>query len=99
MSEWQPIETAPERRKVIVSWVNDFGHRRTTFATFYPVGTTELDDSPEDWTDEDGRNTVAGWWECREAGGDDWYLDEKLTHWMPLPDPPAVTPQAETRGQ
>lgn len=36
---WQPIKTAPERRKVFVSWVNALGKRRTTCAAFYPAGT------------------------------------------------------------
>jgi hypothetical protein len=95
---WQPIETAPERKKVLVSWVNELGKRRTALAVFYPVGTIELDESPEDWVDEDGKNTVAGGWESREAGGDDWYLDEQPTHWMPLPAPPQPdAPSADGR--
>ena len=86
---WQPIETAPQRRKVIVSWVNECGKRRSTFAAFYPAGTLELDEAPDDMVNEDGTNAEDGWFECREAGdGIDWHLSEALTHWMPLPASP-----------
>ena len=82
--KWQPIETAPERRKLIVTWVNALGKRRTTFAVYYPLGTLDMDDdAPEEWIDEEGRNAIAGWWECAEAGDSpDQYLGESLTHWM-----------------
>ena len=87
---WQPIETAPELRKVLVTWVNEFGHRRRTIAVFNPAGTTDMDDDcPADAVDDNGRNAQAAWFECREASeAIDWQLDEPLTHWMPLPDGP-----------
>ena len=88
--EWQQIATAPERKKVIVSWVNALGKRRMTFAAFYPAGTLELEEAPEDMLNDDGTNTEAGWFEIREAGDAvDWHLNETLTHWMPRPIPPA----------
>ena len=87
---WQDIASAPERRKVMVSWVNDHGKRRTTFASYWPAGTLDInDDAPDDLVDEHGRNVEGGWWESCESGGDDQWLDEPLTHWRPLPDPPA----------
>lgn len=92
MSDWQPIETAPKRRKVIVSWVNAFGKRRTTFASFFDAGELDVDDSYTDCdgADEDGKNADAGWFEERETGDPGYYeLREPLTHWMPLPAPPA----------
>ncbi len=88
--EWQPIETAPERQKVFVSWVNALGNRRTTLASYWPAGTLALDDAPDEIVNEEGHNAEAGWFECREAGDAvDWHLNEELTHWRPVPDPPA----------
>lgn len=84
---WQPIHTARPRQKVIVGWTNELGNWRTTLATFYEMGDIELDESPEDWVDEEGRNVVAGWWEDSQTR-EEWYLDERPTHWMPLPPPP-----------
>lgn len=85
--EWQPIETAPRRRKVMVGWTNELGNWRATLATYYDEGDIELDESPYDWVDEDGRNTVAGWWEDSQTR-EEWFLDQQPTHWMPLPEPP-----------
>lgn len=90
---WQPIETAPQRRKVIVSWVNALGKRRQTFAAYFPEGSLEMsDDCPEEAVNDEGTNVEGGWFECREAGdGMDWYLDEPLTHWRSLPEAPPET--------
>lgn len=35
---WQPIETAPMRRKVLVTWINELGNRRTTLAVYIEAG-------------------------------------------------------------
>ncbi len=96
-SPWQPIETAPERRKVLVTWINSHGKRRTTFASFWPVGSLNMgDDVSDDAYDENGKNTEAGWWEEAEANDDAMYrLTEPLTHWMPLPSPPAFAAPGE----
>lgn len=90
MSEWQPIATAPQNQKVIVSWLNSHGKRRTTFAVFYPAESIPMDDNtPEECVTEEGLNSEAGWFEIREAGeASDGLFNENLTHWMPLPDPP-----------
>ena len=87
---WQPIETAPERKKVLVSWVNALGNRRTAMASYWPAGQLEMaDDVPEDAVNEEGTNTDAGWWEESEGNDDAMFrLVENMTHWMPLPEPP-----------
>jgi len=97
--DWQPIETAPERRKVLVTWVNALGKRRTTMATFWPVGTLSMgDDCSDDDVDEEGRNVHAAWFEESEANDETYYrLTETLTHWMPLPLPPSVDPSPADR--
>lgn len=93
--EWRDIETAPEQKPVWVSWVNAFGHRRSTKAVYFPAGTLDMDDEvPEDDRDEEGHNIEAGWFEDREAGEPSyWPLRENLTHWMPLPSPPSGGPR------
>jgi hypothetical protein len=63
---------------------------------------------------KDGTMVLLAWGTCSVASGfwwtpdrfspvGHWHIgdteDRLPTHWMPLPDPPAVTPQAETRGQ
>lgn len=88
--KWEGIETAPKERKIIVSWVNAYGKRRTTFASFWPAGSIGLnEETGDEFVDENGMNIEEGWFECREAGDAvDWMLNEPLTHWMPLPSPP-----------
>lgn len=90
--EWQPIYTHPERRKIMVFWINAHGKKRTTFAAFWPVGTLDMgDEVPEDSVDENGKNTEAGWWEESEANDDSmWRLIAPLTHWQDIPAAPEV---------
>lgn len=90
MSEWQPIETAPERRKVLVTWINALGKRRTAMASYWPAGTLEMSDEVPDYqVTEDGTNLDGGWWEESEGNDDAMFrLVESFTHWMPLPSPP-----------
>jgi hypothetical protein len=89
--QWQPINTAPERRKVLVTWVNELGKRRTAMASYWPEHALEMADDVPDWqVDEEGKNIDVGWWEESEGNDDAMYrLVEKMTHWMPLPDPPS----------
>lgn len=89
-SGWQPIETAPERQKVFVTWVNALGKRRTALASYWPEGTLEMADNVPDYqVTEDGKNLNAGWWEESEGNDEAMFrLVEKMTHWMPLPAPP-----------
>lgn len=95
-SGWQPIETAPERRKVFVTWVNALGKRRTALASYWPESTLEMaDDVPDYQVTEDGKNLDAGWWEESEGNDEAMFcLVEKMTHWMPLPAPPTDALQA-----
>lgn len=91
---WQPIETAPKGKKVIVfGEVPGMGHNRTVIARFWSRHTLEV---AEDYADED-------WVEIDEYGVSympaDWYEENhadnapavnlKPTHWMPIPAPPA----------
>lgn len=94
--QWQLIETAPERRKVLVTWVNALGNRRTALASYWNEGELDMaDDVPEWEVNEEGANLEAGWWEESEGNDDAMFrLVEKMTHWMPLPDPPPAPKEA-----
>lgn len=86
-SPWQPMATAPKRKKVLVSWINTLGHRRTTCAIYYDAGEIAMDDDvPDDFVDMGGDNVDGGWFEdCESRDPSYWPLNEPLTHWMPLP--------------
>lgn len=64
----------------------------------YEDGTLNTEDSDWHWYDNDfeydEENDAyiipAGWWEYKHYNGDDEYnhaIDDKVTHWMPLPEP------------
>lgn len=57
---WQPIETAPQNRIVLVHYTNDLGNGRTMRARYYPPETLESDVAENGWADE-------GWYEESEA--------------------------------
>ena len=85
---WQPIETAPQDGTVIDLWVdygNDGGQR-------IPDGYWRSDPFPS-FFDQDRRE---GWAAANQGydGADGWADDPELgtqvTHWMPLPKPPAA---------
>lgn len=79
---WQPIETAPQNRIVLVHYTNDLGNGRTMRARYYPPETLESDVAENGWADE-------GWYEESEAYEYLMPLEHDPTHWMPLPEPPA----------
>ena len=65
----------------------------------YEDGTLNTEDSDWHWYDidfeydeeNDAYIIPAGWWEYKHYNGDDEYnhaIDDKVTHWMPLPEPP-----------
>ena len=78
---WQPIETAPKGRIVLVHYKNRLGNGRTMRARYYPEDTLESDTTESGWADE-------GWYEESEAYEYMMPLDGDPTHWMPLPPPP-----------
>jgi hypothetical protein len=94
---WQPIETAPERRKVLVTGIDALGKRRTTVASYWPEGTLDMADDVPDWQQNDeGTNLDAGWWEESEGNDDAMFrlTEVVMTHWMALPSPPKEEPTA-----
>jgi hypothetical protein len=82
MAEWQTIESAPKKRKVIAGYWNDHGKWRTITARYYVAN------SLDDYTgDEESGYAPEGWYEEYESN-EEIYPCRQPTHWMPLPTPP-----------
>lgn len=87
---WQPIETAPKGRIVLVYYKNSLGNGRTMRARYYLPETLESDTTESGWADE-------GWYEESEAYEYLMPLEHDPTHWMPLPAGPDTAPQPAKR--
>lgn len=93
--EWLPIETAPRRTEasdrvefVLIAWTNGDGTQGVGEAYWHP---------------EDPRD--GGWWWAGTSPGD-YYADDvqnsisgRITHWMPLPEPPRAGDRASSRDE
>ena len=93
--QWQPIDTAPQGKTVLVyGEVPGFRYPRTVRASYYAQHTLAVADGygGEDWAEEgpDGDSYMpAGWYEeshAEEAPA----VVVRPTHWMPLPPPPST---------
>lgn len=75
MSEWRPIETAPEGRGLMI-WCGDYEFGYCTKGRWYVFNNGDYIDGGH------GRD-----YECGDSGGygEDYPMP---THWMPLPEPP-----------
>lgn len=98
VGEWQPIETAPKGRKVIVSVPN--GNNRppiTMMGRYWRRGSLEVAEGfeDEDWADviDEISYMPEGWYEDCEVE-DAPAHNITPTHWMPLPSPPTTSPSA-----
>jgi hypothetical protein len=92
--EWQPIETAPKGRKVIVGYINDCGNWRTVMGCYIEPRTLDANTDYIDG-DEDGY-APEGWYEDGEAYSEAILpTDKPPTHWRPLPAPPAIKRAAD----
>ena len=81
MSDWQPIETAPKGKKLILGYRNQLGKWRTVLGHYWLADTLESDDTESGFADE-------GWYEATEAYEELMPLDCDPTDWQPLPEPP-----------
>lgn len=88
---WQPIETAPRGRKLIVGYFNPLGKWRSVMGCYYLEGTLESD------TDESGF-APEGWYEETEAYEYLMPMDQEPTHFQFLSDPPAVRHSTTQEG-
>jgi hypothetical protein len=89
---WQPIDTAPRMRKVIVHYLNQLGKHRVVMACYYTAKALEMHDDYEDvgeWDESSGTNFApAGWYEEHDSDDPILPLSGEPTYWMPLPEPP-----------
>ncbi|MFG5778249.1 hypothetical protein ACFIQF_14365 [Comamonas sp. J-3] len=84
---WQPIETAPKDKTILLGYANSHGHWRTMRGEWFSK--EEID---ELWEDPDG--VEPGWFETSVEADDVpnvWRTNP--THWQPLPAAPL--PQGE----
>jgi hypothetical protein len=93
---WVPVVTATPKpgRWVLAHYVNVAGSSRSVRATYADTYTLPLPDDQEEWDGctegDDGTWYAApGWYETNDNEETSWRISEEVTHWMPLPDPPA----------
>jgi len=81
---WQPIESAPKDRTILLGYFNPLGNWRTLRGTW--VTQDEID---TEW--EDGDGCLEGWYETSvEADDVPSCWPTSPTHWQPLPAPLAA---------
>ena len=91
-------ERLPEAETEVLIVAVRNGHKKITTAG-YEEGTVSTEDSAWYWQDYDfdydedtDRFLIPqGWWEYRHYNPDDVFnncVDDVVTHWMPLPEPP-----------
>lgn len=95
MSEWQPIESVPKSRAVLVYYKNSAGKGRTIKARFVPRFTQESSGEVSEDCDEylEGKDTyylLEGWYEQIDNWDDyaEVFVHKTPSHWMPLPSSP-----------
>lgn len=96
---WQPIETAPQNVNVLVAYKNGNGKWRIIKACYH----TQLPWSEESYLDfvgQEGEYAPKGWYEESDSHETIYPIDGVISHWMPLPAPPALptTDKETTHG-
>lgn len=96
--QWVPVsERLPDaNRKVLATYTNELGNRRTIVARWTPAKTVEADTDDDEGVAEYDEATDTyylreGWWEAINNWGDysQVFVNEgKVDHWMPLPAAP-----------
>lgn len=98
--EWIPVtERLPECETEVLILAK-CGNRHIITTGMYEDGRKTTDDSNWWWQEtdvfeydeeKDAYLIPEGWWEYKHYTGDDEYnhaIDDIVTHWMPLPEPP-----------
>jgi len=85
---------------VLATYCTNYGKPRVVRAYFAPKHTIETSGEMDEFADyseeDDCYYTPEGWYECNAHEETNWLIDEVVTHWMPLPAPPAI---ASTEGE
>lgn len=84
MSEWQPIETAPKDGSLLLCWVDAVRHFEHDDGSLDTADVSEVDFCQ--WRTDS--TAPDGGYHMNMMGtiGD----EQSVTHWMPLPAPPAA---------
>ena len=84
MTEWQTIETALFTQPILASWITSDG-RRCVGQVWRQLESVDVE---SDLSDIMGLNRIMSFWSFDYDGED--LLTYTPTHWMPLPEPPAL---------
>ena len=93
LREWQPIETAPEGKPVLLAIEYQTGNRRVIRAMRAGERTLHLSDEQDPWDGciydetEDAYFCAPGWYEKNEYDECNWMVHDKPIAWQHLPDP------------
>ena len=95
MSKWVGVaDGMPESGICVIAFfVNEFGKHRTIraqYAAQYSLEQADECDGGEYSEDDDTFYCDEGWYESNEFENVHWAVDGDISHWMPLPDPPAA---------
>ena len=88
--------------EVLAFYRNALGKRRIVRALYAAPHSLPLDEDCEGVCacgacPDDGETWAApGWYESNEHEETHWAVDESVTHWRPLPDPPTIRTSEET---
>jgi len=78
---------------VLAYYVNILGKGRRVRAQYAALHSLRLDEECEGACacgECEGEWSAPGWYETNEHEKVNWWVDEEVTHWMPLPDPPSI---------
>lgn len=98
MMEWISVkDRLPENNRCVLAIVLDAGNNKGWHWQIVNYGRFEYYDADADVdADENGEVRKVGWHYERESEGEFDYLifdlKDKVTYWMPLPEPPKDTP-------
>lgn len=90
---WIPVgERLPGAEVMVLAYYkNSLGKHRRIRAFYAPkhtVSAPDFEGDPDYDEAQDEYYLPEGWYEANEHEETHWQVDEPITHWMPLPEPP-----------
>ena len=91
---WIPVgERLPDAGQYVLVYVND-ANRVARIRAFYAPKHTMEQNGDSDWIDyseeKDEYFLPEGWYEANDYEETHWHVTDTVTHWRPLPEPPAA---------